>query len=253
MPTLIVQMGHDGRPRYVGDRASVGTAGEQDFSRSVGAACVRLLDGRGGWRVVLIDADVDEPGETYHGDAFVAIHADGSTSAAVHGGSVGYQTPEGNALADAWQRAYDALGWNGGWQPDNYTENLHWYYGVRNAVAAGNRRAAILECGHLTNPDDRALMTGPGGPERVARALGRALGIPLDEEDDMPLNDADAEKVREHVWGFRPDAGGHMQAYVTETRGAVDRIEDKLDGLTGPEPIDYDQLAKALLRNMSGA
>jgi len=188
MPTLVVQMGHTGRPPNPGAR---GTAGEQDFTRAVGAACERLLHGRGGWTVRLVIAD--PPAASYRGDGFVAIHADGSTNPAVRGGSIGYQTPEGRAFAAAWKAAYERRGFDGGWQPDNYTVDLAQYYGVRAAVAAGNRRAFIAECGHLTSPADRSLLLGPGGQDRVALAIGEALGIPV--EDDMPLTDADTNKV----------------------------------------------------------
>jgi len=187
MPSLVVQMGHTGRPPNPGSR---GTAGEQDFSRAVGEACVRQLHGRGGWTVRLVIAD--PPAGSYRGDAFVAIHADGSTNAAVRGGSIGYQTPEGARFASAWKAAYQRRGFTGGWQRDNYTDDLHYYYGVRAAVAAGNRRAFIAECGHLTSPADRELLLGPGGYDRVALAIGDALGIPTDaspQEDDMAIAD----------------------------------------------------------------
>lgn len=188
MPTLVVQMGHTGRPPHSG---SVGTAGEQDFSRAVGAACQRLLN-RNGWavRTIIADPTVGE----YRGDAFVAIHADGSTNPDVRGGSVGYQTPEGGEFAHAWQAAYVRLGWAGGWQRDNYTTNLAQYYGVRAAVGAGNRKAFIAECGHLTSPMDRELMLGPGGYDRVALAIGAALGIITIEENPMPF---DASQINE--------------------------------------------------------
>ncbi|MEK8142240.1 hypothetical protein NKH18_06135 [Streptomyces sp. M10(2022)] len=80
-------------------------------------------------------------------------------------------------LAQAWKHAYEQHGWSGGFRDDNYTENLKKYYGTRNAVEAGNERAFVAECGFLTNRDDKALLTGPGGVNRVVRALFDALGI----------------------------------------------------------------------------
>jgi hypothetical protein len=167
---------------------ATGTEGEQPYAQAVGAACKRLIQ-RDGWSVRATLADVND----YDGDAFVAIHCDGSLNPTARGASVGYRTPEGQAFGQAWKRAYAARGWAGGWRPDNYTEALSGYYGVRNAVAADTRRAFIAECGFLTSPDDRALLTAPGGPERVALAIGDALGIaqpvpePEHQEADMLL------------------------------------------------------------------
>lgn len=199
MPVLVVQMGHVARTT-----GATGTAGEQPFARSVAAACHRLLHGRGGWTVRTIYADVNT--DAYRGDAFAAIHADGSTSTSAHGSSVGYQNRSGQLLAQAWKRAYQRRGWTRGFRGDNYTGALAGYYGVRNARSVGNTRAFIIEAGFMTNPDDRALMTGRGGPERVALAIGDALGIPTQsappptippkEEDDMPVFVKGDSKVR---------------------------------------------------------
>lgn len=179
MPVLIIQQGHCYRTS-----GATGTEGEQPYARAVADACRRLLQ-HGGWRVRTTLAD--ETGTAaYHGDAFVAIHCDGSVNPTARGASVGYRTPEGQQLGQAWKRAYAARGWSGGFRPDNYTAALSGYYGTRNAVAAGTRRAVILECGFLTSPLDRALLTGPMGPERVALSIGDALGIPhgWDEAED---------------------------------------------------------------------
>jgi hypothetical protein len=170
MPVLVVQQGHCFRKT-----GFTGTTGEQEYAVRVANACVRLLDGQAGWEVRKTLADENN----YRGDAFVAIHCDGSVKPSAHGASVGYRTPEGQALAHAWKRAYQARGWKNGFRVDNYTDALAGYYGVRNAVGKGNRRAFIAECGFRTNGDDRALLDGPGGPERVALALGEALGIPV--------------------------------------------------------------------------
>lgn len=173
MPILVVQMGHAGRTS-----GNTGAPGEQAFAQVVGAACVRLLDGKGGWSVRPVVAD--PPTAQYRGDAFFAVHADGSTNPNVRGASVGYQTTQGDALAQAWRQAYIARGFTGPWNPDNYTTNLAQYYGVRAAVAQGNRRACIIECGTITNAADRGLMN----PDWVALAIGDALGIPHGIEDD---------------------------------------------------------------------
>lgn len=194
MPTLVVQMGHCYRKS-----GATGTTGEQQYAAKVGEACMRLLNGRGGWTVNTTLADEND----YRGSAFVAIHCDGSTSPTARGASIGYRTPEGQALGQAWKRAYAARGWPG-FRPDNYTSALSGYYGTGNAVAAGNRRAFIAECGFRTNAQDRALLDAPGGPERVALSIGDALGIPLTPPGGflMSLSDKQQKDVHDRVMGF---------------------------------------------------
>jgi hypothetical protein len=178
MPVLVVQLGHCYRTT-----GATGTTGEQQYATRVGAACANLLHGKGGWVVRQILADA--PSASYRGDAFFAIHCDGSTSATARGASIGYRNAAGQQAGQAWKRAYEARGWTG-FRPDNYTTALAQYYGTGTALAQGNARAVILECGFRTNPTDRAALDGPGGPERVARAIGDALGIPIEEDDMTP-------------------------------------------------------------------
>lgn len=248
--SLIVQMGHCYRTT-----GATGTNGEQQFATQVGAAAVRLLDGKNGWRVRAVLADI--PVSQYGGDAFVAVHCDGSTSATAHGASVGYQNNEGRAVALAWKRAYAARGWSRGFRADNYTPSLGGYYGVRNARSAGNQRAFIVECGFLTNPADRALLTGAGGPERVALAIGDALGITANpqEDDDMTAKELlDARFGHDALtafepWAKKPGTIGHalrnlmqdsdalrnyvdtVEAQLAETRSGLATANAKLDQL----------------------
>lgn len=222
MPTLVVQKGHCYR-----STGATGTNGEQAFATAVADACVALLNGRGGWTVRVIVADASSA--SYRGDAFVAIHADGSINASVRGASVGYRTPEGQAAGQAWKRAYAARGWPGGFRPDNYTTALAQYYGTGTAVGQGNRRAFIIESGFLTSPEDRAVLTGPGGAARVALAIGDALGISGtqqgQQEDDMT--------PEEHGWL----AGLDSAVGVTWTKGqgllgdVLLRLEAKFDAV----------------------
>lgn len=217
MPILVVQMGHVGRTS-----GATGAPGEQAFTQTVGNACSALLN-RGGWQVRLIPAD--PPSSYYRGDAFVAVHADGNNNPDVSGCSVGYRNSAGQGLAHAWRDAYIRRGGPKVWHPDNYTTNLGQYYGTGTAVAQGNSRACIIECGTITNPADRALMTGPGGPERVALAIGEALGLmpsaPVTQEDTLdPLNNAHDDAVIGRI-----DAFVHASPVVTFGRLAgVDKL-----------------------------
>jgi hypothetical protein len=207
MPTLVVQMGHCYRRA-----GATGTRGEQEFATAAADACVSLLNGRDGWTVRKVLAD--DPRLLSRGDVFVAIHCDGSTNPAARGASVGYRTPEGQAFGQAWKRAYAARGWSG-FRPDNYTAALSGYYGTGTAVAQGNRRAVIVECGFLTNPADRALLRASDGPIRVALAIGDVLGISTEtkqeDEDDMALSMEQWEPGTEK-WGVIavPPVGGSL-------------------------------------------
>lgn len=148
MPLLILQRGHV--PRTTG---ATGTEGEQVMTLSVAALVKAHIPP--GWTLRIVDAD--EPDERYRGgDAFVAVHGDGSTNRTIRGASVGYRNAQGSALAQRWKTAYDAAGWPGGWHNDNYTTGLAGYYGVREAVSNGTPNAFILEVGMMTNPQDRA-------------------------------------------------------------------------------------------------
>ena len=176
MPVLVVQQGHCFRTKD-----STGTAGEQEYAVRVANACASLLGGRAGWVVNRTLADEND----YSGDAFVSIHCDGSDKPSAEGASVGYQSREGQVFAHAWKRAYAARGWTGRFRVDNYTVDLAEYYGVRKAIKAGNRRAFVAECGFRTNAGDRARLDAPGGPERVALAIGDALGIPVPQPEGL--------------------------------------------------------------------
>lgn len=207
MPTLVVQMGHCYRKT-----GANGTRGEQAFATAAADSCVNFLNGRGGWTVRKILAD--DPRALYRGDAFVAVHCDGSIHPSARGASVGYRTPEGQAFGQAWKRAYAQRGWPG-FRGDNYTPALSGCYCTGNAVGQGNRRAVIIECGFLTNPEDRALLAGPEGPARVALAIGDALGIPTGidqkDEDEMALSTTQWEPG-ENKWGVIavPPVGGSL-------------------------------------------
>jgi hypothetical protein len=243
MPTLVVQLGHCYRRT-----GATGTTGEQEYATKVGNACRALLHGRGGWSVRVILAD--DPASSYVGDAFFAIHCDGSTSPAARGASVGYRTPEGQAAAQAWKRAYAARGWPG-FRPDNYTAALQGYYGTGTAVARGNRKAVILECGFRTNSEDRALLDGPGGPERVALSIGDALGIPVTPpEDDMELTD----DLKPFFWDGRPDyarlrLGDALATMFNLAHDTIKALNAVIAEVTNDPDITQDRLAEIIRAN----
>lgn len=235
MPLLVVQMGHAGRTT-----GATGAPGEQAYTQVVGAECRRLLHGKSGWAVSTIPAD--PAASAYRGDAFVAVHADGSTSPRVRGASVGFQNKLGGQLAADWRSAYVARGFTGPWHLANYTANLSGYYGVRTAVAQGNTRACIIECGTITNAEDRAIMS----PTRVALAIGDALGI-NHGWDDTEDDEVSAQEVWDHELPFvdQPDntAGAWMHLtnanlYAGQALTAVNKLTERLEeaGVLDPQP-----------------
>jgi hypothetical protein len=222
VPTLVVQMGHV--PRTTG---STGTAGggttEQDYARSVAARCVEHLHGRGGWSVKTINADVADA--EYRGDGFVAVHCDGGSPDA-HGAAVGHQTSEGDAVGEVFKAAYARRGWTSGFKADNYTTNLGQYYGVREAVGQGNRRAIIVECGFLTSAIDQSLLLSEDGPTRVALSIGDAFGIPLD-----PATTPTTRRDDDTVYGTITPTAGHMSGKLSiPVCGAVGKVNSTVEG-----------------------
>lgn len=145
---LIVQQGHYGRTT-----GKTGTEGEQAMAHDVALWVQRMAPQ--GWAVRLIAADV--PDALYRGgNAFVAIHADGSTNHLAAGASVGYRGERSATLAAAWKLAYKRAGWPYGFKADNYTLNEHHYYGTGKAEAEGTYPAIIIEVGFMTNTRERA-------------------------------------------------------------------------------------------------
>jgi len=240
MPVLVVQLGHCHRTS-----GATGTTGEQAYATRVGNACTRLLHGKGGWSVRLILADA--PDSQYRGDAFVAVHCDGSISSSARGASVGYRNSAGQQLGQAWKRAYEARGWTG-FRQDNYTSGLGGYYGTGIALKQGNTRAVVLECGFRTNSEDLAALDGPGGPERVALAIGDALGITTPEED-VALDNSDLNSI----WmfpcsGTGPDGKPQTHpaiAWITVMAFRIAAIEQATAQLVGRDPVDVDEAAVA--------
>lgn len=255
MPVLVVQMGHVGRPPCPN---SQGTAGEQTFTRRAADACVRLLHGRGGWTVKVIDADpnysaVPKMGGNpayYRGDAFVAIHCDGSANPDRDGGSLGYRSG-GTGFARDLKAAYvRRTGRPATWmEPDNYTTNLAQYYGTGIATSVGNPRAVILECGFLTNPADRAMLLDESGPDNVALAIGDALGIPTDapppQEDDVSWTDKLPSPT-----GYTASAADWLVMANVKAEEARDAARDNQAMLTTLLAAQADDLDEAAIKEL---
>jgi hypothetical protein len=202
MSTLVIQRGHVGRTK-----GATGGPGEQAMARRNAAEIVAIAKDLDGITPVVIDAD--EPTARYRGDVFVALHGDASGDPKASGASVGYRDDAGRRLGQRWKSLYAAAGWTRGFRGDNYTTNLSRYYGTGKAIAAGNRRAIIVEHGFLTNPDERRLIESPKWVKAAAasvlvaayphldlqRLLGSAQKPPTIDEPDVITSTEPSEGV----------------------------------------------------------
>lgn len=115
MTRVTIQMGHV--------NGQGGSDVERQFVQALApriAALLRFL----GHQVQIMDARLPAP----PGDVFVALHTDANSGPAVRGASVGYPDPSGGQLAAAWKAAHERRGWPSGFQSDNYTDGLRFYY-----------------------------------------------------------------------------------------------------------------------------
>jgi len=135
MATVTVQMGHCFRTT-----GKTGGRGEQAFTQAVAERLAPLLEDRG-HRVQVVKADE----RARQGDAFVALHTDGSANTAARGASTGFPDDEGARLARAWKRAHQRAGFPGGFLSDNRTADQQGYYGFGDH--AGHRFRFLAEHG----------------------------------------------------------------------------------------------------------
>jgi N-acetylmuramoyl-L-alanine amidase len=148
---LIIQMGHVGRTS-----GATGTAGEQAFTKALGAALYKKFTDNTTVKVRLMGADnwtAPQPNKTM---LFFAIHADGSINKNARGISVGYPEGANQVFSYHIKNNYRLLtGFSS--RQDNYTKGLKNYYAWRlNHVKADHY--CLLEHGFMTNPIERDYM-----------------------------------------------------------------------------------------------
>ena len=122
----------------------------------------------------------------YEADAFISIHADGSTSTATNGFKLATSWRTSRAsqqLHDAIRTEYataTGLPWD-----SSITVNMRGYYAFSyyrfTHTVARTTPSVIVEMGFLTNPADRALMLNE--PERVASGITQGILRYLSERD----------------------------------------------------------------------
>lgn len=156
---VAIQRGHFGVT--VGE---TGTQGEIPFNSAVAVKVKELLE-KSGLQVALLDAAIPKRNDLF--DVFISVHADGSMNPDANGFSVGYPDDAG-ALARALKLEYEKTGIR--FRGFNTTRALKNYYAFRKVRA---RAKAILECGFLTNPSERAWLNEH--LDIVAGAIVRAV------------------------------------------------------------------------------
>jgi hypothetical protein len=253
---VVVQSGHVARTT-----GSTGTNGEQAFNLAVSKLLVRELRARH-LNARRIDAD---PGiGDYRGDVFVAIHADGSLDHSAQGASVGYRNGRGKTLARNIKRAYQRhaglVGYEIKFRSDNYTEDLHFYYGTGNAVSQNpDCRALIIEGGFLTNHDERTFLKSVEGQGALATAIADGITgdappagptVNLDQlilafvnRSNDPLNDTEQVQTalnREYRLHLRTD-GQIDEATVAAYKAHQEElygVGPQADGIPGRESLE---------------
>ena len=155
---IVVQAGHEGRPASCAPHhvkacnlgAAAQGATEREWTPVVADEATRVLRAHG-YTVLRRPADYDEHDTAR---AAVFIHFDGADPACASGTSVGYPDTTGSAFVEAWKTRYRA------WFPyryaaDNFTKNLHQYYGFRKVDAP---QKMLIEFGEMTCPPQFAWM-----------------------------------------------------------------------------------------------
>ncbi len=173
------------------------------------------------------------------------MHQDGSDDPGARGASVGYpRYGDGATLARIFKARYTLAGWPDGFNPDNYTTGLRWYYGFgwnRYSKRLARFGAALLiEHGFATTVSEDNWMWDhldviakvdadtilqylgkleptPTDAAGVLAHLGRSAGLPSSTGDDVDLiNDTEAERM----WATWVNGGTTVVREYSDYRGA---------------------------------
>jgi hypothetical protein len=150
---VVISAGHEGRPascaRFPKRTCNLGTAGEREWTPVVADAATRILRAHG-VTVARLPADFDGD---YDAGAAVFIHFDGAAPPCASGASIGYHGDAFAPAARAWRSLYSRY-FPFRFEPDNFTNGLHNYYGYKQVTAAD--ASLTLELGEITCPAQRA-------------------------------------------------------------------------------------------------
>jgi len=146
---VLISAGHEGRPascaRFPQHHCNLGAAGEREWTPIVADAATKILRQHG---VTVARLPADFAG-TYHVNAAVFIHFDGSNPPCHSSASIGFAHKRDAVAAAAWRKLYGEY-WPYGFQPDNFTESLREYYAYKQVDARD--ASLVLELGEITCP-----------------------------------------------------------------------------------------------------
>ena len=151
MKRVLVQAGHVA-PREPGFESGTGTVREQEFTAAIRDELASILKKDGRFDVTKAPGNIPE---SWVGDAALFEHGDGGVPAAT-GYSFGFQTAAGAKLAGLIDEEYRRIPGHPPHHADNYTTDLHFYYGFGHTNAGGPE--VLVESGFLTNPDEQKWM-----------------------------------------------------------------------------------------------
>ncbi|NOK57878.1 MAG: N-acetylmuramoyl-L-alanine amidase [Chloroflexi bacterium AL-W] len=162
--------------------AIVGEYTETEVNASIAQRVVAQLQNEG----IIVDLLPATIPPAYEADAFVSIHADGSTSTATNGFKLATSWRTSRAsqqLHDAIRNEY-ATATGLPWDP-SITVNMRGYYAFSyyrfTHTVARTTPSVIVEMGFLTNPSDRAMMLNE--PDRIASGITQGILRYLRERD----------------------------------------------------------------------
>lgn len=172
--TLTLQNAHRNAPN-----GQTGTGGEMELVDKVFYAMRDELINKG-IELYYDDATVINGAKT---DYFIALHFDGSTNPAYHGGFVD-DSPYDQVAAQSWKlaqmvadRYFGPMGIE--FVPGHRTVKSTYYYAFNQTGA--NTKQFLIELGTLTNPDDRAKCQDFN---KIARLLNEGIFAYLSQYDD---------------------------------------------------------------------
>jgi hypothetical protein len=146
---VLISAGHEGRPascaHFPQHHCNLGAADEREWTPIVADEATKILREHG---VTVARLPADFAG-TYHVDAAVFIHFDGSNPPCHSSASIGFPNKRDAEAAAAWRKLYGEY-WPYGFQPDNFTESLREYYAYKQIDARDG--SLVLELGEITCP-----------------------------------------------------------------------------------------------------
>lgn len=163
---ILIQAGHIA-PREPGFEGGTGTTHEQEYVTRMRALLNTRFKADGRFDITLSPGDIPDG---WGGKVALYLHLDGSGSRESSGFSFGYQTMKSEQLAKRIRQNFRNAGHPGRERQDNYTADLHGYYGFRRTNADYE---VLIEHGFGTNPSEYAWLEA--NADRLADATYKSV------------------------------------------------------------------------------